>query len=146
MTLVDPTGYILTTIRDDAGVAALTDRVRGGGPQGGDALPVGQWRRFVVVVRMGRARNMHSPLQWVRLAARCYGAGKDVQTAAVDAAALASAVSDAVHNRGHRISSGGVSVFGSFDDGGSGMLTDPDTGQPYEVVFVDVNALTVLVP
>jgi hypothetical protein len=145
MALVDVTGYILTTIRDDAGVAALTDRVRGGGPQGGDALPVGQWRRFVVVVRMGRARNTHSPLQWVRLAARCYGAGKDVQLAAVDAAALAGAVSDAVHEKMHRISTGGVSVFGSFDDGGSGMLTDPTTGQPYEVVFVDVNALTVLV-
>lgn len=145
MSLADPTGYMITTIRDDAGVAALTDRVRGGGPQGGDALPVGQWRRFIVVVRLGRARNPHSPLQWVRLAARCYGQGKDVQLAAVDAALLAGTVSDAIHEKMHRISSGGVSVFGSFDDGGSGMLTDPDTGQPYEVVFVNVNALTVLV-
>jgi len=145
MSLVDPTGYMLITIRDDPAVAALTDRVRGGWPQGGDALPVGQWRRFVVVVRLGRERNNHSPLQWVRLAARCYGQGKDVQTAAVDAAALAGTVSDAVHERMHRISSGGVSIFGSFDDGGSGMLTDPGTGQPYEVVFVNVNASTVLV-
>jgi len=146
VSLVDPTGYLLTTIRDDAAVAALTDRVRGGGPQGGDALPVGQWRRFVIVVRLGRTRLPHAPVQGVRLAARCYGQGKDVQSASVDAAALAGAVADAVHDKGHRISSGGVSVLGSFDDGGSGTLTDPDTGQPYEVVFIDVGALTSLVP
>jgi hypothetical protein len=62
------------------------------------------------------------------------------------ATALAAAVSDAVHARGHRISGGGVSIFGSLDDGGGGSDTDPGTGQPVEYLFIEVSALASLVP
>ncbi len=136
MSLVDPTGYILTTIRDDAAVAALTTRVRGGEPAPGDAkVP---YQRFIVLVRLGASRLKRAPIQEVRIAARCYG------TTYSDAAALAGAVSDAIHAVGHRINSGGVAIFGSFDDGGEGATADPDTHQPMETVIVQVNASTAL--
>lgn len=140
MTLPDPTGRLLTEIRDDAGVAALTTRVRGGEPAAGDALGAGRYQRFVVLVRLARTRLPRAPIQEVRYAARCYG------TTYQDAAALAGAVSDAVHARGHRISPSGLSIFGSFDDGGDGGRADPDTGQPYEVVLITVGALTETLP
>lgn len=143
MTLVDPTGYLLTTIRDNAGVAALTDRVRIGRPQPGDGLTVGQWRRFIVLVRLGRTRLPHAPVQEVRYVAQCYGQGGNPEQ---DADQLAGAVSDAIHNAGHRISSGGVSVFGSYEDGGEGPTYDPVTGQPHSDVVIALGALTSLVP
>ena len=141
MSLVDPTGRLLIEIRDDAGMAALVSgRVRGGEPAVGDALGPGHYQRFVVLVRLARTRLPRAPIQEVRYAARCYG------TTYQDAAALAGAVSDAVHARGHRITPAGLSIFGSFDDGGGGGLLDPDTSQPYEVVFISVGALDRVLP
>jgi hypothetical protein len=154
MTLVDPTGFLLTTIRDNASVAALTTRVRVYEPMGrtvnsagvetdaGDARGPGKWVRFVVIRRLGRTRLPHAPVQGVRYVALCYGQGGNP---AQDADALAAAVSDAIHNAGHRISSGGVSVFGSYDDGGEGPTKDPDTGQPHSDVVIALGALTSLV-
>jgi hypothetical protein len=133
-------GKILTEIRDDATVAALTTRVRGGEPAPGDALGAGHYQRFVVLTRLGQSRLKRAPMQEVRLLAKCYGASYQ------DAAALAGAVSDAIHAKGHRISSSGVAIFGSFDDGGEGASADPDTQQPYEAVVIQVNALTSLAP
>ena len=141
MTLVDPIGLIVTEIRDDATVAALTEgRVRGFEPAPktksyeGDAQGTGKYKRHVVIVTLGRRREKRLPVQEVRAAARCYGIdGKD-------AARVGGAVSDAIHNAGPRISPGGVGVWNSWDDGGEGVLTDPDTAQPYETVVIQVNA------
>ena len=140
MTLPDPTGRLLTEIRGDPAVAAITTRIRGGEPAPGDALGAGSYQPFVVLVRLARTRLRWAPVQAVRYAARCYGATYQ------GAAELAGAVADAVHAKGHRINAAGLSIFGSFDDGGGGAMADPDTGQPYEVVFIDVNALSVLIP
>ena len=143
--LPDPTGRILTEIRDDATVAAITARVRPEQPAGkteadaGDARGPGQYVPFVVVSRLGHARGKRIPTQEVRLLAKCYG------TTAQNAAALAAAVSGAVHARGHRISSAGVAISGSFDDGGAGLAFDPVTGQPHEDVVIQVNASTRLI-
>ena len=115
-------------------------RVRGGEPAQGDALGPGKYQRFVVLVRLARTRLKRAPIQEVNYAARCYG------TTHQDAAALAGEVSDAVHARGHRITPGGLSIFGSFDDGGGGSAVDPDTGQPYEVVLISVGALDRVLP
>lgn len=154
MTLADPTGYLLTTIRDNPAVAALTTRVRVGEPMGktvnaagtvtdeGDARGPGKYVRFIVLVRLGRSRLPHAPVQEVRYVARCYGQGGNPWQ---DADNLAAAVSDAVHNLGHRISGGGVSVFGAYDDGGEGPTKDPDTGQPMSMVVIALGALTSLV-
>jgi hypothetical protein len=141
MTLPDPTGRLLTEIRDDVTVAGLVSgRVRGGEPAAGDALGPGHYQAFIVIVRMGGVRLRRAPIQEVRLAARCYAA------TAQGAAALAGAVSDAVHARGHRITPAGLSIFGSFDEGGGGASKDPDTGQPMEVVFISVGALSETLP
>lgn len=142
MSLVDPLGYVLTTIRDDATVAALTTRIRGGEPAPGDALGAGHYLRFVVLTRLGAARLKRAPVQEVRLLAKCYGTG----TTGQDATALAGAVSDAIHAIGHRISAGGVSIFDSFDDGGEGPTRDPDTQQWHADVVIAVGSLTSLLP
>jgi len=134
VSLADPTGRILTEIRDDATVAALTTKIRGGEPAPGDALGAGSFQRFVVLVVLGRQREKRLPVQEVRIAARCYGLTYQ------DAAALAGAVSDAIHAAGPRISGSGVGIWNSWDDGGEGASKDPDTSQPYETVIVSVNA------
>lgn len=146
MSLVDPTGRILTEIRDDAAVIAFPcTRVRPGEPAGktatdpGDARGPGQYVRFIVLSRLGHARLKRAAIQEVRLLAKCYGLTKQ------DAAALAGVVSDAIHAKGHRISAGGVAIFGSFDDGGSGADTDPVTSQPHEDIVIQVNASTELI-
>ena len=139
--MIDPLGFLLTTIRDDPGVAALTARVRGGEPAPGDALGPGHYQPFVVLVRLGAQREKgRVPVQEVRIAARCYGATYQ------QAAALHGAVSDAVHNVGPRISPSGVLVYRSYDDIGQGATTDPDTLQPYEELIVGVWAATQAVP
>jgi hypothetical protein len=144
--MIDPTGRIISELRADATVAALTnDRIRGGAPMAGDALGPGQYQRFVVVVRLGRSRGAPGgganrrrfPMQEVRLAARCYGAGGEPMR---DAAALAGAVSDALHAKGPRISAGGVGIWLSLDDGSEGDAKDPTTDQPYETVLISVHA------
>jgi len=147
--MIDPTGYILTTIRDNVGVAALTDRIRASEPVGkvfnaagvlideGDVRGAGKYVRFVVLVRLGSQREKRLPMQEVRYSARCYGQGI---SPARDAAALAGAVSDAIHGLRPRISSGGIGIWASFDDGGDGAAKDPVTDQPYESVVISVTA------
>lgn len=154
MNVVDPTGFLLTTIRGNAGVVALTDRVRVNEPMprqvntagvetdAGDARGPGKYIRFVVLARLGRSRLRHAPVQDVRYVARCYGQGGNPWQ---DADNLAAAVSGAIHDLGHRISSGGISVFGAYDDGAEGPIRDPDTQQPHSDVVIELGALTSLV-
>jgi hypothetical protein len=130
----DPLGRILTEIRDDATVAAITTKIRGGEPAKNDALGPGSYQPFVVLVRLGTQREKRLPVQEVRIAAKCYAATAQL------AAVLAGAVSDAVHARGPRISPSGVGIWTSFDDGGEGASNDPSTLQPYETVVISVNA------
>ncbi len=135
--MIDPLGKLLTEIRDDPAVAALTTRVRGGEPAPGDsAVPFG---RFVVLVRLGVAREKRAPVQAVRIAVRCYGSTYG------DAAALYGAVSDAIHNVGPRIGATGVLIHRSFDDIGMGADQDPDTGQPHEDGVISLFAATQVV-
>jgi hypothetical protein len=135
--MVDPTGFLLTTIRDFPTVAALTTRVRGGEPAPGDALGAGSYQRFVVLAQLGRLREKRVPVMEVRYVARCYGV--DSPSAAV----LAGAVSDAIHNRKARANAAGVLIWASFDDGGGDASRDPDTGQPMVPVIISITAATV---
>ena len=121
--MIDPLGYVLTTIRDDPAVAAVTTRIRGGEPAPGDALGPGEYLPFVVLVRLGAVRERRLPVQEVRILARCYG--RTYQ----DAAALAGKVSDALHALSPRISSAGVGIYLAFDDGAEGATAYPATGQ-----------------
>jgi len=132
--MIDPLGYLLTTIRDNPAVAALTTRVRGGEPAPGDSTTPCQ--RFVVLVRLGTQRDKRAPVQEVRIVARCYGV--DFR----DAATLAGAVSDAIHNIGPRTNPAGILIYRSYDDSGLGAEKDPDTGQPHEDLIVQMFAAT----
>ena len=135
--MIDPLGKLLTEIRDNPAVAALTTRVRGGEPAPGDAaVPFG---RFVVLVRLGMTREKRAPVQEVRIGLRCYGPTFQ------DAAALYGAVSDAIHNVGPRIGATGVLIHRSYDDIGMGVSQDPDTGQPHEDGVIQLFAATQVV-
>jgi hypothetical protein len=150
--MVDPTGLLLTGIRDAPAVAALTDRVRCPEPMGksvsadgilidaGDSRGPGTYIRFIVLTRLGRRRENRVPVQAVRYIAKCYGLN------AQDAEAIAGAVSDAVHNVGLRRNASGVLIFQSFEDGGEGATNDPDTGQAMAAIVISVTAATVAVP
>lgn len=132
--MIDPMGFLLTGVRSNPAVAALTSRVRGGEPAPGDAAV--PFQRFVVLTRLGTQRNKRAPVQEVRIAAKCYGSTFG------DAAALYGAVSAAVHNIGPRINASGVLVYRSFDDIGTGAEKDPDTGQPHEDGVIQLFAAT----
>lgn len=141
MSLVDPLGKVLVEIRDDIAVYAISaGRWRGGEPAAGDALGPGHYQAFGVLSMLGHSRLKRAPVQEVRLLAKCYAATFQAATA------HAAAVSDAVHARGHRISSTGVVIFGSFDDGDGSTSKDPDTGQPHADIVISVGALTSLIP
>lgn len=135
--MVDPTGFLLTTIRDYPAVAALTTRVRGGEPAPGDALGAGSYQRFIVLAQIGRLREKRVPVQEVRYVARAYG------LTAQDAVTLAGTVSDAIHNRKARANASGVQIWASFEDGGGDATNDPATGQPMVPVIVSITASTV---
>lgn len=138
--MIDPLGKLITEIRSNTAVAALTTRIRGGEAAAGDALGPGSYQRFVVLTRLGNERAKRAGMQTLRIAARCYG------TSYSDAAALAGAVSDAIHNIGPRRNATGVLIFRSYDDIGQGATKDPDTGQPHEDFVIEVFASTVLAP
>ena len=135
--MIDPLGKLLTEIRNNPAVAALTTRIRGGEPAPGDsAVPFG---RFVVLVRLGMTREKRAPVQEVRIGLRCYGSTFQ------DAAALYGAVSDAIHHVGPRIGATGVLIHRSYDDIGMGASKDPDTGQPHEDGVIQLFAATQVV-
>lgn len=149
MSFPDPTGRLITELRDDPDVRC--DRIKAGQPIGdtvvagqtvqGWVRPAGEYVRFVLLVRLGFSRgNPHCPTQEVRYSAKCYGTNEQ------DAAALAGEVSTSLHDRGRRITASGISIFNSLDDGGGGVAYDPKNGQPYESVVIAVSALTETLP
>lgn len=143
--MIDPFGKLLTEIRD-ALEDDWTDRVRGGEPGPGDSKVTTDEatgrktyaNRFVVLVRLSVQRMRTIPLQTVRIGYRAYGFSYQ------DAAALAGALSDAVHNVGPRIGASGIAIYSSADEGGSAQA-DPGTGQPYEDGVIELIAATQVV-
>jgi hypothetical protein len=125
--MIDPVGQIVVELRD-AGIAS--GRVRGGEATGrtedyeGDALGPGHYKRFVVVVRLGRAMG-DAPVQTVRLAIRAYGVTPQ------DAGDLSGDIAVALHNVGGR-GTAPKWVYNSVEAEGGAPAKDPDTGQPYE--------------
>lgn len=131
---------LLIEIRADPDVDALVDgRVRGGEPAKGDAQGPGAYLAFVVLVQLGAPRQPRVPVQFPRIAARCYGRSH------AEAAALRWAVSGAIHNRGPRIHANGLGIYQSLDDEGGDQQTDPDTGQPYQTLVIEAPATTQVV-
>lgn len=132
--MIDPLGFLLTTIRDAPAVAAITPRVRGAQLADDDAPPA------VVLRRLGVTRSPVGPnsdrvgLQGVTIAALCYGVTFQ------QAAQLYGAVSDAVHMKGPRRDAGGRLIFLSIDESGGEATLDPDTRWPFETAVINVIA------
>jgi len=141
--MVDPLGALIAELRAKP---IASGRVRGFEPASasvgyeGDALGPGKYKRFVVLSRLSSSRLPKTPLQFVRVGVRAYGATPQ------DAAALVGEISDAVSDVGPRVSGGGTAVYRSQDAGGLGASRDPDTGQPYEEGTILLIAGTATVP
>lgn len=140
----DALGKLIIELRTDAGVAAIVGanptsspaRVRGFEPAPDDAKGPGEYRAFVVLVNEGGIRMRNVPVQRPRIAARCYGRNP------AEAAQLAAAVSDAVHDKGPRVHSNGLGIYRSFTESGGEQDKDPDTSQPVVTTFIDLFATT----
>ena len=140
----DVVGKAVIELRADAGVAAITGanptsspaRVRGFEPGPDDAQGPEAYRAFVVLIQEGRIRWRRVPVQRPRIVARCYG------RTAIEAMALANAVSSAMHDEGPRVHANGLGIYASAEDGGGEQDKDPDTSQPFVPVFLDLIATT----
>lgn len=131
--MIDPLGAFITECR----AAGLADkRVRGGRPAAGDSKGTGSYQRFIILSRLAAPRLHRTPLQTVRLAAKCYGATEQ------DAAALYGELSDFCDNAGPRLSGAGVAIYNSLDETGGTLEYDPDTQQPFEVGILELIAAT----
>jgi len=151
--MLDILPKLLTEIRDDADVASITTRIRGGEPGSpvihpttkavidlGDRRGPGEYVPFVVLVQLTSPREKGIPVQRARIAARCYG--RTYQ----EAASLYAAVSDAVHNIGPRVHANGLGIYQTFDDTGGTEEKDPDTGQPLYTFVIEAIGTTQVVP
>lgn len=146
----DPMGRLIVELRADSAVAAIVGanpttspaRVRSPDPKeatdgyDGDAHGPGGYRAFVLVRELATTRDYRVPIQRPRVSVLCYG------RTAQEAAQLAKAASDTFHYRGPRVAGNGLGVYVSYDAGSDGVERDPDTGQPYASVIVDLLATT----
>ena len=146
----DPMGRVVVELRADAAVAAIAAanpsaaaaRVRPSNPAPktdsyeGDAHGPGSYRAFIVIRELSTTRDHRVPIQRPRLALLCYGRDD------IEAARLARAASDAFHGRGPRVAGNGLGIHVSYDAGSDGVERDPDTGQPYATVLIDLLATT----
>ena len=128
--MIDPTGFLLTGIRDDSAVAAISTRIRADEPGPDDA----DWvidattkkkrykNRFVVLFRQGGHRLPRNAVQIVQYGFRVYGLTPQ------DATAFYGAVSDAAHNLEPRVNGSGIGIWNSRVIEDNGAAVDPDTG------------------
>jgi hypothetical protein len=118
----DPIGRIVGEIRTglqaDGGTWPVT--VRGGRRHEGDAASSGDGPPLVIVRSNNRVRGRPASGRW-RLTITTY------ETDPRLAMLLDSRVSEVLHNRGPRFTSGGVGIFRSAEDTGGQPGEDPDT-------------------
>lgn len=132
--MIDPFGKVLLELADDSGVGAITSRVRGHLPGPNDAKGAGEFVPFVVVIDLGGPPLQKTPVQFLSLDVRCYGATPQ------GAKALYVACSNALHDMGPR-THGTVGIYRSKDSTGGSEGSDPATKQPYvEGTFVFIVA------
>jgi hypothetical protein len=153
--MLDALPKILIELREDAGVAAITTRIRVFEPMPdvihpstsavitkGDARSGSTddpYVAFVVLVRLDSPRETRAPIQRPRIAARCYG------RTGQEAYALYAACSEAIHHVGPRVHANNLGIYLSHDDTGATQEKDPDTQQPYETFVIDLFATTQVV-
>lgn len=129
----DPTGKLLTEIRDGAAVSAITTRIRAGEPAQGDVPPFVVIRRFPITPFR---RALFAPVAHYQYLIQCYG------TTPQQASQLAGAVADVVQEPEPRTNASGVGIYNSYWTITGQAQTDPDTNWPFETVIATVNAAT----
>lgn len=146
--MIDPTGFLMTGIRDDAAVAAISNRIRADGQPGPDDSA---WtidattkkkrfkNRFVVIAKQPGFRLPRNAVQTIRYVMRVYGLTPQ------DATHFYGVVSDAAHNLNPRVNGSGIGIWNSRVIEDNGALVDPDTGQPYEEGVIELLAPTQVV-
>ena len=135
MTYVDPLGKLLTEIRDNASVAAITTRIRGEEMASGDAPPLVLIRSFPVTRPDSRL-----PVLRHGFAILCYGRTPK------EATQLALAVADAIHDLEPRQNASGTAIYQSFHGTINAVETDPDTNWPFRTLFPTALVSTMSVP
>lgn len=129
--VADLLGPIVTTVKNDTAVAAITARVRGGELAQGDTAPA------VVIVSLANTRSPFGPghgrlgLQQPRIAAQCFAMTHQQATQ------LAGAVSDALHLLSNKTISNKTLRLVQ-DTGWGGVVLDPVTNWPTETVVFEV--------
>jgi hypothetical protein len=131
--MIDPLGKLLTEIRDDPDVSAITNRIRGEEAAQGDEPPLVIIRTFPIT------RNKRLPVGRYQYLVQCYGSSFK------QASQLRGAVSDAIQNFTPRVNAAGVGVYQSFSDTEGQAQADPDTQWPFHTIIVVVWAATVAV-
>jgi hypothetical protein len=150
--MVNVVGAMITELRDDADVAALVgNRIRHANPLGevhdasgaltydGDAHGSGEYKAFIVLVVLSDPPVRRVPVQYLEVAARCYGVTRQ------QARELYGAVVKTFHDRGVRVKTNGIGIWRSAMVGGGSDDTDPKTSQPLVVGTIQLIAATVVV-
>jgi hypothetical protein len=143
---------LLTDIRSDTDVAAITTRIRSPepaapivNPSTGAVIDKGDARQgtaadpyvaFVVLIPQVPLRHHTLPVQFTRTVARCYG------RTAIEAAQLRWAVGAAIHNAGPRVYPNGLGIYASYDIESGEPEKDPTTQQPYMELVIEAPATT----
>lgn len=131
--MIDPLGYLLTTIRDDTDVASITTRIRGEEMAQGDAPP------FVIIRGFPIRREQHLPVARYQYMILCFGRTHK------EAAQLRGVVSDAIHGVGPRVNASGVGIYRSHSEVEGQSQIDPDTQWPFQTIVAVVWAATTAV-
>lgn len=132
---------MVTLIRDDPAVAAITPRVRGGEKAKDDAPPFVVVRRLPSVPWIGDPRTEAAGVQTVRYTALCYA--QKARGGEQLAFALAGAVADAINDHPaftFPVTGGRAAACRIQLDSVGSAISDPDTGEPYVPVLFSVLA------
>ena len=129
----DPLGFVITDLKANAAavLALLPNAKRIQGNEKSTPSPC-------VVVGVGVDRpSISAPRGHVRdltLNFRCFAPKSP--TGDIEARALALAVGDYLDLRGPRVSAGGVGIYKSLESNTSGVIIDPESGDPMVLVVV----------
>lgn len=133
--MYDPMRDLIAELEANAGVAAITTRIRRLEADPDDVRGPGSYVAFVRIVRLsGEREKGRVPVQHPVYSVFCYGATDQQATD------LYGAVSAALHDRGPRINAG--LIYRTFDNSDGGTQKDPDTQQPYVEGVISVHAAT----
>lgn len=138
----DPMGMVLRELAADAAIAGIaSDRVSSVEGASGSALLT-----RVVLKDLGASVTPYGAgsgrlgMQEATYAADCFGP-KNAITGPVTARQLAGAVVDVMHDRGPRVDASGRGIYRSSVVSVSPLLKDPDTGEPFHTVAIQIVAM-----